>query len=112
MYVLLMVLFVIVSLFLGLFILIQQGKGDMGMGSLGGSAQMLFGGSGGQSFLEKVTWALGAVFILGALGLSVIKSRQITKSRLHGFVSEQKKQAEPVDAAVPTDIQSEGTDAA
>jgi preprotein translocase subunit SecG len=81
------VLFVICAIFLGLFVLIQQGKGDMGMGSLGGSAQMLFGGSGGQTFFEKTTWALGLVFMFGAIGLSILKSRELRKSRLDGFTA-------------------------
>lgn len=85
MYGLLMTLFVIISMLLGLCILIQQGKGDMGVGGLGGGAQMLFGGSGGQNFIEKTTWVLGALFILGAMGLSVIKSREITTSQLSGY---------------------------
>jgi preprotein translocase subunit SecG len=81
------VLFVIAALFLALFILIQQGKGDMGMGSLGGSAQMLFGGSGGQTFFEKTTWILGLIFMFGAIGLSMLKSREIRKSRLSGLAA-------------------------
>ncbi len=81
------VLFVIVALFLALFVLIQQGKGDMGMGALGGSAQMLFGGSGGQTFFEKATWILGLTFMFGAIGLSMLKTRQTRKSRLDGFTS-------------------------
>ena len=104
MFILLMVLFIIVSLFLGIFILIQQGKGDMGMGSLGGSTQMLFGGSGGQSFFEKATWILGALFIFGALGLSVLKSRQVRKSSLHGYVS---SQASKSSDAAPTSLLAE-----
>ncbi|MBM3886387.1 preprotein translocase subunit SecG [Candidatus Dependentiae bacterium] len=81
------VLFVIAAFFLALFVLIQQGKGDMGMGALSGSTQMLFGGSGGQTFFEKATWVLGLIFMFGALGLSVLKSRQIRKSRLDSFTT-------------------------
>ncbi|MFH0898058.1 MAG: preprotein translocase subunit SecG, partial [bacterium] len=51
----------------------------------------LFGGSGGREFFEKTTWILGAIFILGALGLSVLKTREISQSRLSGYVSTQKK---------------------
>ncbi|MFH0898704.1 MAG: preprotein translocase subunit SecG, partial [bacterium] len=43
-----MFFFILVCIFLALFILIQPGKGDMGLGSLGGGSQMLFGGSGGR----------------------------------------------------------------
>lgn len=81
MYTLLMVLFIILCLFLTLFILIQQGKGDWGLGSMGGS-QMLFGGSGGQEFFEKITWILGGLFIFGALGLSILKSKEVRQSVL------------------------------
>ncbi|MBD3272833.1 preprotein translocase subunit SecG [Candidatus Dependentiae bacterium] len=91
------ILFVILSIFLALFILIQQGKGDMGLGGLGGGGQMLFGGSGGQDFFEKATWVMGALFIFGALGLTILKNKESTKSKLAGFVStEQTKQSNNV----------------
>ncbi len=87
------VLFVILCFFLGLSILIRQGKGDMGLGGLGGGGQMLFGGSGGQDFFEKMTWVMGAIFIFGALGLTILKTKEVSKSQLSGFVStEQTKQ--------------------
>ena len=85
----LIVLFVILSLFLALFILIQQGKGDMGLGGLGGGGQMLFGGSGGQSFFEKLTWVMGAIFVFGGLGLSILKTKEVSKSRITNFTTNQ-----------------------
>jgi preprotein translocase subunit SecG len=81
MFAFLMTLFIILCLFLVLFILIQQGKGDMGLGSLGGG-QMLFGGAGGQNFFEKATWIMGAIFVCGALGLTILATRQKEASRL------------------------------
>ncbi|QQR48584.1 preprotein translocase subunit SecG [bacterium] len=87
MFTLLMTLFIFSSLLLAILILIQQGKGDMGMGSLGGSTQMLFGGSGGQNFFEKATWILGAIFLFGSLGLTVLKAKTTRESGLKGFVS-------------------------
>jgi len=81
----LMFLFVLVTFILAGFILLQQGKGDMGLGSLGGSTQMLFGGSGGQEFFEKITWVLGAIFILGSLGLAILKSKEVRTSELKGY---------------------------
>ena len=91
----LMVLFILLCLLLVLFVLIQPGKGDMGLGSLGGNSQMLFGGSGGQSFFEKTTWVMGAIFIAGALSLTILKTKVTEKSRLAGYVApiqaEQKK---------------------
>lgn len=71
---LLTTLFVILCVVLAGIILLQQGKGDLGLGSLGNGGQMLFGGSGGQEFFERLTWGLGFVFIVGALGLAVARS--------------------------------------
>ncbi|PCI74600.1 preprotein translocase subunit SecG [Candidatus Dependentiae bacterium] len=75
-------LFVTLCFLLGLLILIQQGKGDMGLGGLGASSQMLFGGSGGQDFFEKLTWILGFIFMFSALGLSFLKSRAFFDSKI------------------------------
>jgi len=85
MYTLVLILFMIVSFFLVLFVLIQQGKGDLGVSNTSGS-HMLFGGSGGQTFFERATWALGALFIIGALGLSVLKAKELHTSILDGTV--------------------------
>lgn len=93
MFAFLMTLFVILSVVLAFLILLQQGKGDMGLGSMSGSRQMLFGGSGGQSFFEKATWIIGGLFVLGALGLSILKSKSVRQSRLEGFTKTQTAQA-------------------
>lgn len=66
---------------LALIILIQKGKSSMGLGNLGGTSQILFGGSGGQDILQKATWFLGTIFIFGSLGLAVIKSKVSKESR-------------------------------
>jgi preprotein translocase subunit SecG len=83
MYAFLMTLFIILCFFLSIFVLIQQGKGDLGLGSMSGS-QMLFGGSGGQDFFEKATWIMGAIFMFGALGLAILKSKEVHSSILDG----------------------------
>ena len=75
---LLTTLLVIDGLFLVLFVLIQKGKGNMGLGALGGGAQTLFGGSGGQDLFQKITWVLGGLFMLGSLGIAILKSRTTT----------------------------------
>lgn len=98
MYTLLMILFIIVTIFLAIFILLQQGKGDS-LGNLGGGTQMLFGGSGGKSFFEKVTWVLGAVFIFGSLGLAILKARLVRGSRFQDVTVQKKNKVEqPVQA--------------
>ena len=80
-YGLLVTLFTISCFLLILIILIQKGKGSMGLGNLGGSAQMLFGGSGGQDLFQKVTWGLGAFFMFGSLILALMKTQTYNKSR-------------------------------
>ena len=74
-YGLLVALLVIVCFLLIMVILIQQGKGGIGLGSSFGAAQMLFGGSGGQDIFQKITWTLGTIFMLGSLGLFLMGAK-------------------------------------
>ena len=88
----LMVLFIILCIVLGFTVLLQQGKGDLGLGSLGGGGQMLFGGSGGQDFFEKITWVMGALFIFGALGLTILKNKELNHTRAKQTINITQKQ--------------------
>lgn len=85
-YGLLVTLFVIVCFLLIGLVLIQKGKGSMGIGTLGGGSQMLFGGSGGQDLFQKVTWILGTIFMVGSLVLGILAARQAHQSGLLGGV--------------------------
>lgn len=95
-YGLLLTLFVIMCPLLILFILIQKGKGGMGIGAIGGGSQMLFGGSGGQDFFQKATWVMGTIFMAGSLLLSIWNSHY---SGPH-YVP-QPKQTQPVQSTMP-----------
>lgn len=108
---LLTTLLVIDGLLLVLFILIQKGKGDMGLGAFGGGAQTLFGGSGGQDIFQKITWVLGGLFMAGSLGLSIMKSKGTVFSNVVSNAStrnlpisrpvEQGQQSSPVQQQAP-----------
>ncbi len=74
-------LFIFNCFLLILIILIQQGKGNMGLGNLGGGAQMLFGGSGGQDIFQKITWVLATIFMAGSLLLALMKSTDNSSAR-------------------------------
>jgi preprotein translocase subunit SecG len=74
-YGLLLTMYFVVCLFLILIVLIQKGKSSMGIGSIGGGSQLIFGGSGGQDVFQKITWVLGALFMAGSLILALMKSR-------------------------------------
>jgi len=75
----LLTLYLINCFFLVLIILMQKGKSGLGLGGLGGGAQMIFGGSGGQDLFQKITWVLGTIFITGAMFLSLMKSSEHKK---------------------------------
>ena len=82
-YGLLLALFVLLGVFILLFVLIQQSKGSLGLGSMGGETQMLFGGSGGQNFFQKATWIMAGIFIALSLILAVMKSSVGNTRYLH-----------------------------
>jgi len=76
-YGLLLTLYFIICILLILIVLIQKTKSSMGIGSIGGGSQMLFGGSGGQDIFQKITWTLGALFMTGSLLLALMKSHKV-----------------------------------
>lgn len=90
-YSLLMTFFIIICFLIIAIILIQQGKGNMGLGSIGGNTQMLFGGSGGQDVFQKTTWVLGALFMGGSLALAIMRTKQT-------YISKYGKSAAPIEA--------------
>ncbi len=53
----------------------------MGLGGLGGQAQMLFGGSGGQDLFQKITWGLAVVFMASSMGLALLKTKSQESSQ-------------------------------
>jgi preprotein translocase subunit SecG len=67
----LLVVFVIVSLFMILFVLVQDEHGEGIGGVFGGGSGTAFGSRSG-NFLTKTTAVLGALFLLGSLGLAVL----------------------------------------
>ena len=79
-YILLAILFALMCALMILLILIQKGKSSLGIGSLSGNNQMLFGGGGGQNVFQKATWIMGAILLFGSLGLSVLKYRNFNRN--------------------------------
>jgi preprotein translocase subunit SecG len=94
------------ALLLILMILIQKGKGNMGLGSLGGGAQMLFGGSGGQDLFQKITWVLGSIFMVGSLILSILWSRSVSQS--YQVNQQIPVQSQPFEQSIPQPTQEQG----
>ena len=75
-------LFGLLCIFLILLILVQKGKSSLGIGSLSGNNQMLFGGGGGQTLFQKITWILALLLIVGSLGLSTLKYKNYARKNV------------------------------
>ncbi len=66
----------ILCLLIILLVLMQRGKGNMGMGSLGGGNQAIFGSSGGQDIFQKITWVFLILLLGGSLILAVLRGKE------------------------------------
>ncbi|MCK4499817.1 preprotein translocase subunit SecG [Candidatus Babeliales bacterium] len=79
------ILLIFIAIILGFMILLQQGKGEIGLGGGGNrGSQLIFGGSSGENFFEKLTWILGAIFIGGCILLTIYRSKYTSRSVLQG----------------------------
>jgi len=75
-YYLIVTLYVLVCGLLIITILLQQGKGgDIANAFGGGSSQAVFGARSGATLLTRVTSVLAAVFVIGAITLTVLGTR-------------------------------------
>jgi preprotein translocase subunit SecG len=75
-YYLFAVMYVLACFLLLLVVLLQQGKGgDMASAFGGGGSQTAFGARAGATVLTKATAVLGALFMLGAIGLGIMGQR-------------------------------------
>jgi preprotein translocase subunit SecG len=74
--VLLVIIHVIVSLFLILVVLVQQGKGaDLAGAFGGGGSQTAFGARGATTLLHKLTTIFFALFVLTSMALAIMQAR-------------------------------------
>ena len=77
--ILLVILHVVISLFLILVVLIQQGKGaDLAGAFGGGGSQTAFGARGATTLLHKLTTIFFALFVLTSLSLAILQARPRT----------------------------------
>ena len=74
--VLLVILHVVVSLFLILVVLVQQGKGaDLAGAFGGGGSQTAFGARGATTLLHKLTTAFFVLFVITSIALAILQAR-------------------------------------
>lgn len=79
-YGLLVFVHVVACLALILIVLLQTGKGAEMGAAFGGASQTLFGGSGGNTFLSKLTTGAAIVFMITCLGLTLSATGRETRS--------------------------------
>ncbi|HYC92850.1 MAG TPA: preprotein translocase subunit SecG [Thermoanaerobaculia bacterium] len=73
---LLVIIHVIISIFLILVILVQQGKGaDLAGAFGGGGSQTAFGARGATTLLHKLTTGFFVAFVITSMTLAVLQSR-------------------------------------
>jgi preprotein translocase subunit SecG len=76
MIVLLVILHIVISLFLILVVLLQQGKGaDLAGAFGGGGSQTAFGARGATTLLHKLTTAFFCLFVITSLTLAILQAR-------------------------------------
>jgi len=80
MYILVVILHILACMALILIVLLQTGKGAEMGAAFGGASQTLFGGSGGTTFLGKLTTGAAIVFMITCLGLTYLSAGPQTKS--------------------------------
>ena len=74
--VLLVILHVLISLFLCMIVLLQQGKGaDLAGAFGGGGSQTAFGARGATTLLHKLTAIFFALFVLTSMSLAILEAR-------------------------------------
>ena len=91
-------LHILVCVFIVLVVLIQGGENVDITAAFGGVSQAAFGPRGTVSTLAKITWVLGAIFIVTSIMLSV----WATKSGTQSVLGNAAKQSAPVTPASPT----------
>ena len=75
-YYLVVTFYIIVCGMLIISILLQQGKGgDIASAFGGGTSQAVFGARSGATLLTRVTYILASLFVLGAIGLTILGTR-------------------------------------
>jgi preprotein translocase subunit SecG len=72
----LVILHVIISLFLILVVLVQQGKGaDLAGAFGGGGSQTAFGARGATTLLHKLTTGFFVAFVITSMALAILQAR-------------------------------------
>jgi preprotein translocase subunit SecG len=87
-YYLLVAVYILICALLLVVVLLQQGKGgDIAAAFGGAGSQTAFGARSGATFLTRATAVLGALFILGSLGLGLLQKNGAAGSVMSGVAA-------------------------
>jgi len=106
MYIAVVVVHVLACIALILIVLLQTGRGAEMGAAFGGASQTLFGGTGGTTFMSKLTTGAAIVFMLTCLGLTYISAGPQTKSIMEN-VPVEKPQGPAIPEATPVQPSAE-----
>lgn len=82
-------------------VLLQSGKGAEMGAAFGGASQTLFGGSGGSSFMSKLTTGAAVLFMITCILLSMGSRRGLRESNSIMNTPATRQQAKPSTPAQP-----------
>ncbi|WP_200762905.1 preprotein translocase subunit SecG [Nitrosophilus alvini] len=92
----LFILQIILAIVLTIIVLLQKSS-SIGLGAYSGSNESLFGAKGPAGFLAKLTFTVGALFIINTITLGYMYNKEYNKS----IVDNIKTETIPAPAAVP-----------
>jgi preprotein translocase subunit SecG len=100
------ILHVVASMALILIVLLQTGRGAEMGAAFGGASQTLFGGTGGTTFMSKLTTVAAVVFMLTCMGLTYLSGAPEKKSIMENVPVEKPQgpvlpEAKPVQPIMP-----------
>lgn len=105
MYEMLLVVYLIVSIILIGFVLIQQGKGaGMGASFGSGASNTVFGAGGAGNFMTRTTAILAVAFFVLSLVLGNLSTNKVSKNEVFSDLSVEETVETPVEVDTSTQI--------
>ena len=105
MYEILLVVYLVVSIILVGFVLIQQGKGaGMGASFGSGGSNTVFGAGGSGNFMTRTTGILATIFFVLSLVLGNLSTKHVSVNEAFSDLSVEQVVEEPVEVDTSTQI--------
>jgi len=96
---------IVLVIILTIAVLLQKSS-SIGLGAYSGSNESVFGAKGPNSFLAKVTFTIGFVFVLNTIALGYMYSKEAKKSVVDNVATQVDKKVEVAAPALPAEANS------